>query len=376
VLVRVLVTSDFCCALVKKMYSNSELVDMLLIYGEVGLNAVFAARLYTKRYPGRRQPDRRMFITVTQRLRDTDNLRRNNGRDGGGQRLHHNIEDEVLDLVHANPEISSRGVSRIVGKISHTSVLKILHKNDYHPYHFQRVQGLMPADHQARTIFCQWILQQHAAHFNFTSRIIFSDEAIFTRDGVHNFHNMHYWAQENPHVVVRSSLQHRFSLNVWAGILNGNLLGPYILPTRLNGDHYLEFLQNVLPVLLEDVPLLHRQHAWFQHDGAPPHFSRNVRQHLNNTYGNRWIGRGGPVSWPPRSPDLNPLDFYLWGHFKSLVYDNQNPPETVEELRMRIQNCAEIIKQENHMNLACSVSLIQRSALCVAVGGDNFEQYL
>jgi len=47
------------------------------------------------------------------------------------------------------------------------------------------------------------------------------------------------------------------------------------------------------------------------HDGALPHFSRISRDFLNQTYGDRWIGRGGLTLWPPRSPDLNPIDFYL-----------------------------------------------------------------
>ncbi|KAJ4428267.1 hypothetical protein ANN_24284 [Periplaneta americana] len=42
------------------------------------------------------------------------------------------------------------------------------------------------------------------------------------------------------------------------------------------------------------------------------HFSLDVRRHLNATFPGRWIGRDG-TAWPPRSPDLNPLDFYLWG---------------------------------------------------------------
>jgi hypothetical protein len=45
-----------------------------------------------------------------------------------------------------------------------------------------------------------------------------------------------------------------------------------------------------------------------------------VRDVLNNVYRDRWIGRRRPVAWPPRSPDWNPLDFYLWEHLKSLVY--------------------------------------------------------
>jgi hypothetical protein len=34
----------------------------------------------------------------------------------------------------------------------------------------------------------------------------------------------------------------------------------------------------------------------------------------------RWIGRGGSITWPPRSPDLTPLDFFLWGYAKNIVY--------------------------------------------------------
>ena len=52
---------------------------------------------------------------------------------------------------------------------------------------------------------------------------------------------------------------------------------------------------------------------WYQHDGAPAHFSIATRQVLNDKYPNRCIGRGGPVPWPPRSPDLTPLDCFLMG---------------------------------------------------------------
>ncbi|PSN58107.1 hypothetical protein C0J52_06501 [Blattella germanica] len=46
--------------------------------------------------------------------------------------------------------------------------------------------------------------------------------------------------------------------------------------------------------------------------------SRHVRQYLNETLPNRWIGRQGPGdlalhSWPPRSSNPMPCDFFLWG---------------------------------------------------------------
>jgi hypothetical protein len=48
--------------------------------------------------------------------------------------------------------------------------------------------------------------------------------------------------------------------------------------------------------------------------------SRQPKEILDEQYPDRWIGRGGPRSWPARSPDLNPLDFFLWGHVKNVVY--------------------------------------------------------
>jgi hypothetical protein len=90
------------------------------------------------------------------------------------------------------------------------------------------------------------------------------------------------------------------------------------------------FLQEVLPVLFEDVPLAVRCDMWFQRDGAPAHFSAQTQQHLNTQFPDRWLGRGGPVLWPARSPDLNPLDFFLWGHLKEIVH--RDPPTDMEDL--------------------------------------------
>jgi hypothetical protein len=108
-----------------------------------------------------------------------------------------------------------------------------------------------------------------------------------------------------------TSFQHRFSINVWAGIVGERLIGPHLPPNRLQGPSYLRFLRRHLPILLEDIPLNVRRQMWFMHNGTPAHFDRVVRDHLNERFHKRWIGHGGPVSWPPTSPDVTPLDFYL-----------------------------------------------------------------
>ncbi|KAJ4435587.1 hypothetical protein ANN_18203 [Periplaneta americana] len=192
---------------------------------------------------------------------------------------------------------------------------------------------------------------------NFPALVLFTDEAQFTRDGITNFHNQHVWAYENPRATVPSHQQVRFSLNMWAGIIGDRLVGPHVLLNRLTVQAYTNFLENTIPHVLEDTPLISRQHIHFLHDGAPAHFNRTARRYLDRRFPDRWIaatlvavlvcgtfaqGRGGPIAWTPRSPDLNPLDFYLWGHLKSLVYSS--PVPDLESLRNRIVACSEDIR--------------------------------
>ncbi|GFX99449.1 DUF4817 domain-containing protein [Trichonephila clavipes] len=64
------------------------------------------------------------------------------------------------------------------------------------------------------------------------------------------------------------------------------------------------------------------QKLWFQQDGATCHTARATMDVLKDTFGDRVISRNlfGPVNWPPRSCDLTPLDYFMWGYVKSLVY--------------------------------------------------------
>ena len=80
---------------------------------------------------------------------------------------------------------------------------------------------------------------------------------------------------------MESNFQLRFSVNVWCAVLEDQLIGSFILPGHLTGEAYLKFLQEELPQLLEDVHLNKRGRMYFQHDGAPPHSSREVRNFLN-----------------------------------------------------------------------------------------------
>jgi len=127
----------------------------------------------------------------------------------------------------------------------------------------------------------QWVI----ANCRLIPFILFNDETRFTRDGINNTHNSHQWSNKNPHAIVGRNSQHRFSANVWCGVLDNQLIGPAVLPNRLTRHAYVDFLQNELPLLLEEVPLMaERMRMVFQHDGAPAHYSHLVTHHLNLTF--------------------------------------------------------------------------------------------
>jgi hypothetical protein len=60
-------------------------------------------------------------------------------------------------------------------------------------------------------------------------------------------------------------------------------------------------------------PQLEEFQPWavLRQDGAPPNWGLLVRQFLDATFPNRWIGRDGPTPWPPRSSDITPLDSFI-----------------------------------------------------------------
>ncbi|GBN01954.1 hypothetical protein AVEN_159623-1 [Araneus ventricosus] len=123
---------------------------------------------------------------------------------------------------------------------------------------------------------------------------LFPDESTFTPERISNTHNLHVWASSNPHGTRPREYQKCFSVNAWAGIVDDNLIDPYILPFRLDSRTCLTFLQQVLPELLQPVAANIQAHMWFQfqHDGAPSHFSLDVRSALGAKFPRRLVGVG------------------------------------------------------------------------------------
>lgn len=263
-------------------YTNEELADIHYMYGFCDGNATAAALQYALRFPNRRPPNRKTFSTTHRRFREgtlfTD-------RPGNEQ---HNVavEELILDAVNENPTTSTRRIAVHVS-VTQSKAWRVLHKDNQHPFHSTPVQELLPADLPLRVNFCREMLQRdvHGVRaFMFLRSIVWTDEAQFTREGITNFHNLHEWAHNNPNNKKETAFQHRFHVNIWAGIIDNTLIGPKVLPPRLNSQNYLAFLQEVMPDILEEVPLAARNHVFYQQDGAPAHYRLIVLDWLNTNF--------------------------------------------------------------------------------------------
>ena len=149
------------------------------------------------------------------------------------------------------------------------------------------------------------------------------------------------------------------------------LIGPFFSEgDTVDGPKYLSMLQEFF---IPEVRKMKKMRSIvFQQDEAPPHFAADVRRFLDKTFAGRWIGRGGPIWWAPRPSDLPPLDFFLWGHLKNIVY--LSLCEDLAELKSRIHDEIKSISQKTLYDVFSNIS--KRMNLCVSVDGGHFQHLL
>lgn len=360
--------------------SERERITLLMIigFGDRKRSLQEACNLFNETFPDRISPISKSTVSRNlSKFNETGSVK-NNPR--SGRKKTATDEENALNVVLSVQEEPKTSVPKLAldNNMSERSVRRILKVNKFHPYKVQLHQELNEDDPDRRMQFCQVMMDAINGNNMLMNSIVFSDESTFCLNGFVNKHNCRYWSDHNPHWMEEGHTQYPQKLNVWAGIVRGRIIGPFFMRGTLNGDRYLQLLQEqIVPELVRLYPN-HRNHLqlsdeiWFQQDGAPPHFDARVRQYLNTIFPQRWVGRRGHIEWPARSPDLTPLDFFLWGHLKSVVY--KDLPHSLEELEYKIRIAVQEITPEVYQNALRS--FVDRLGYCQAVGGFHFEHLL
>ncbi|XP_063539655.1 uncharacterized protein LOC134748795 [Cydia strobilella] len=220
-------------------YQFEEYADILYFYGFADGDAAAARREYQRRFPNRRLPDVSVFGETYRRIRESGSVQRRQANAGRPQVRNPVQEEEILELFRADGTISTREVAHQLG-MSQWKVWFTLHSSRLYPYHYTPVHAIEEGDPRRRLDFCRFLVNADIEDPEYLKKILWTDESNFDRDGITNYHNLHFWAPkgQNPRKSNEGAHQHRFSLNVWMGIMHDKLIGPFFLPARLNGIAY------------------------------------------------------------------------------------------------------------------------------------------
>ena len=83
------------------------------------------------------------------------------------------------------------------------------------------------------------------------------------------------------------------------------------------------------------------------------------------------IALNRPTEWPPRSPDLTPCDFFLWGYLKNKVYET--PVRDLAEVRARITREVNGLRNNPGMVRRAVADMRRRCQTCIQRGGGHVE---
>lgn len=161
---------------------------------------------------------------------------------------------------------------------------------------------------------------------------VFSDEKIFTVDAVVNRRNDRYIAASRAEVKGIFRTKHPAQVMVFGVVASdGKKMPPYFFKPgeKVGAESYYKVLRyHVLPWLKANYP--QGDYVWTQ-DGAPCHTATKVQEFCRKNFADFWA----KDLWPPSSPDLNPLDYAVWGVLEARVNKTSHP--NTESLKTAIK---------------------------------------
>ena len=177
------------------------------------------------------------------------------------------------------------------------------------------MRELSDRDFASRSAFCEQFVTLVNEHSDVIRQVIMSDEAHFELPGCVNKQNR---SGANPNELYAKPL-HSQRGTVWSGILAFGIIGPYFFEDEtgnavtVTSDRYVHMVNEFL------LPELRRRDTdiatfCFQQHGATALTARQSKNALRTVFEHHIISRYGDISWPARSADLSPCDFFSWDY--------------------------------------------------------------
>lgn len=280
-------------------------------------------------------------------------------------------------------------------KIASESVVYDIMVNKLNLYFYRRrkVQLLTDADCIVRKAFAittrEWI-RNHVIRLDC---LIFSDEMMIGVNKHFNRQNDGVWAVKGKQdrmgqLTTRKAFDSL--VHMWVG-LNWvvSIIGPFFVdeidvegltdkekgkgPNSMTGAKYKRMLErDVMPFIFEKAGMDRvKSRFWFQQDGASSHTSDLPRDYLASIFGSRIISGKTQNIWPPRSPDLSPLDYSFWALLRKEI-SSRNPKNAREVKQAAVDAVQSLQKYVKRIIADFPIRL----RACTESDGRQFEPWL
>jgi hypothetical protein len=341
------------------LYDTPTRVFLLKTYYKTGSPKLVQQAFRTK-YESKHIPSRSVITNIVSSFEKYGSVvgTTKNGRPRSKKR--EEVKNQLETMISEDPSLSTRKAASAL-QCSQTFIVTVLH-DDLHlkPFKFHNWHFIEEHDYAKRLEFAQWFLKLRKSTEQF---MIFSDEAYFYLTLPNNKQNNRYWDVSANGYGIEVPL-HDKKVLVWCAISSTHVFGPYFFDTTVNSTNYLEMLRTYFIPRVDKTQDYGK--SYFQQDGARAHTATVVQTYLTQRFGTRFLDK---TMWPPRSPDLNPCDFFLWGYLKQRVY---NPlPKTLEALQMNIEREVKNIPQT--MLKDTFLNFRKRCELLISAGGGHIE---
>uniref|UniRef100_A0A1B6EKB9 DUF4817 domain-containing protein n=1 Tax=Cuerna arida TaxID=1464854 RepID=A0A1B6EKB9_9HEMI len=334
----------------------------------VETNSVTTVQRYFRREYGGNVPDPKSIRKWLQQFKETGSVLK--GKSPGRPTVSAENVERIRASCSCSPKKSLVRRSLQLG-LPRSIVYDVVRKRlKLHAYKIQLVHEIKSNDKGLKLDFAVDILNRIDDSEDFLNNVMFTDESTFHVNGVVNRHNCRIWGSQKPQEIVQYQRDSP-KVNVWCGLMNDRIVGPFIFAEKtITGDIYCDMLELYVFPQVDDIEA-EKGLVIFQQDGAPPHYKQCVRSALDARFPGRWMGRGGPIAWPPRSPDITPLDFFLWGYVKNFVYSEKI--RNIDHLRQRI--IAAVASVTPNLLTNTWREFEYRLDICRATNGSHIEVY-
>ena len=220
--------------------------------------------------------------------------------------------------------------------------------------------------------FSTWFLRQCDQNPSFVDQIWLSDEAHFCLQGEPNLQNNRVWSQSQLR-AVHQRVSHPEKCTAWCAISSEGIIGPFWFEDSagraltVNADRYSSVLKKFHAALRNRLQE-ETDGIWFQQDSSGREPDVVARAFWYPFDLHHFFDRGSH-SVACQLPDLTPLDYFLWDHIKSRVY--QSAPRTIQDVKSEVRRQIRQVKSSTCRSVL--KNLKKRASLCLERNGGYFE---